>query len=258
MNMFSALSQATLMVLRGVIALTVIAGLIWGSVHAWRVWQTYQHGDLIHIDLINPSEHVSSQAMQGLLRPYSGLSFWQLDLPMIRQVVESHPWVSKADVYRYWPNRLKIEVTEHIAVARWGDDELINQRGELFKPTVITGVDDLIQLSSLTAKPKDMLIMLKDMLNVINPYGLHIRQLVQLADGSWQVFLISGDEWYLPAKDAMLSLKRLLALYGSIPAQENSKMRIDLRYRDGFAVKWQIKSVESTVDASTGYSSQQN
>ena len=224
---------------RGMIALVVIAGVAWGGFQAWKLWLDHKHGALIQIDLINPSRRVTQEAMQTLLKPYSGLSFWQLDLPVIRRVVESHAWVSKAEVYRYWPNRLKIEITEQIAIARWGDTEVINQRGELFQPDSMQGLETLIQLSSLTAKPKDVLIMLRDMLAVINPYGLHIRQLTQLADGSWQVFLISGDEGYLPARDAMLSLKRLLALYGSIPEQENSKMRIDLRYRDGFAVKWQ-------------------
>lgn len=248
MKFWKAVGQSLMMLLRGVMALVVVAGLVWGGMKVWKIWLDHKHGSLIQIDLINPSPNVSSEGMQALLKPYAGLSFWQLDLPEIRQVIESHPWVLKADVYRYWPNRLKIEVTEQIAIARWGDKEVINQHGALFQPNDLRGLEDLIQLSSLTAKPKDMLIMLRDMLAVINPYGLHIRQLVQLADGSWQVFLISGDEWYLPAKDAMLSLKRLLALYGSIPEQENSKMRIDLRYRDGFAVKWQAKRSEVAVE----------
>ena len=238
MKFWVAMRQSLMMLFRGVLTLVVIAGLVWGGTQIWKFWLDHKQGALIQIDLINPSQRVTQEGMQSLLKPYSGLSFWQLDLPEIREVVESHPWVLKADVYRYWPNRLKIEVTEQIAIARWGDYELINQYGELFRPDSMIGLDSLIKLSSLTAKPKEMLIMLRDMLAVINPYGLHIKHLVQLADGSWQVFLISGDEWYLPAKDAMLSLKRLLALYASIPEQENSKMRIDLRYRDGFAVKW--------------------
>jgi len=240
--------QGMKMLGRAVVSLLILSVVLWGSFQLWKLWQDHRHGALIEIDLVNPSKQVTPASMQTLLRPYSGLSFWQLDLPMIRQVVETHPWVAKAEVYRYWPNRLKIEVTEQVAVARWGEQELINQRGELFKPQNLVGLEELIQLFSLTAKPKDMLLMVKDMLSIINPYGLHIRQLVQLADGSWHVLLITGDEWYLPAKDAMLSLKRLIALYFSIPEQENSKMRIDLRYRDGFAVKWQAKGFDQAAE----------
>ena len=250
--LFARLFGATWIVIKASVAAMLAAGLVWLGFQGWNVWQGHQRGALVQVELLNPSERVTNDAMVEMLRPQLGLSFWQLDLPVIRRMIETHPWVAHAEVYRYWPGTLKIEVVEQIPVARWGKDALVNQRGEVFHPKFMNGVNDLIQLSAINPEPRDVLLMLRDVLGLINPYGLHVKQLHQQADGSWHIVLVSGDEWLLPSSDALQSLKRLLALYGNIPKQENTVMRVDLRYRDGFAVKWspmELNDVQPTVNS---------
>jgi cell division protein FtsQ len=154
--------------------------------------------------------------------------------------VESHPWVAHAEVSRFWPRTLRVEILEQIPVARWGETGFVNQMGEIFYPSSRLDHPDLIQLSAVNPDPIGVLTMLKQVLILINPYGLHVQAMHRQADESWHLWLVNGDEWLLPKKDAILDLKQLLVLYGSIPKQEGTKMRIDLRYRDGFAVKWQV------------------
>ena len=41
-------------------------------------------------------------------------------------------WVDRARVERQWPNGVHVVITEHVPAARWGEDGLMNTRGELF------------------------------------------------------------------------------------------------------------------------------
>lgn len=219
---------------------TLFAGVLtWAGLQGWQVWNGHQQGELIQVKLVNEQAKVTEAELTELLRPQLGIGFWQLDLPSIRRQIESHPWVAHAEVSRFWPSRLRIEVVEQVPVARWGETGFVNQLGEIFYPTQSHDSTDLIRLSAVNADALAVLTMLKQVLELINPYGLHVAAMHRLADESWHLWLVNGDEWLLPKQDAILDLKQLLVLYGSIPKQEGTKMRIDLRYRDGFAVKWQ-------------------
>jgi cell division protein FtsQ len=133
---------------------------------------------------------------------------------------------------------------EQVPVARWGDKGLLNQLGEIFTPDTLSDVDvsSLIQLSAVNPEPREVLTMLTNLLQRINPYGLHVEKIHRQADGSWHVWLVGGEEWLLSAQQSLAAVDQLLLLYGSIPKQEKGNMRIDFRYRDGFAVKWQTKA----------------
>lgn len=222
------------------VLLTLFAGILtWAGLQAWQLWNGHQQGELIQVKLVNEDAKVTEAELTELLRPQLGIGFWQLDLPSIRKLVESHPWVAHAEVSRFWPSTLRVEIVEQTPVARWGDTGFVNQLGEIFYPNQRVELPDLIRLSAVNPDSLAVLAMLKQVLELINPYGLHVVALHRLADESWHLWLVNGDEWLLPKQDAILDLKQLLVLYGSIPKQEGTKMRIDLRYRDGFAVKWQ-------------------
>ncbi|MCH9742898.1 MAG: FtsQ-type POTRA domain-containing protein [Proteobacteria bacterium] len=237
-NLIRRLGRWLLWLIKATLLAGLAGALTWLFLQGWHVWNDHQQGELVQVKLVSQTAHVNEEEIKALLKPQLGLGFWQLDLPAIRKLVETHPWVARAEVSRFWPNSLRIEVVEQTPVARWGDDALLNQMGEIFKPPQLAAMDDLIQLSAVNPEPVEVLTMLKQMLALINPYGLHIKALHRLADGSWHAWLVNEDEWLLPAQDTLPGLQRLLMLYGSIPHRDNAKMRIDLRYRDGFAVKW--------------------
>ena len=232
------------------VLLTVFAGVLtWAGLQAWQLWNGHQQGELIQVKLVNENSKVTEAELTELLRPQLGIGFWQLDLPSIRQLVESHPWVAHAEVSRFWPSTLRVEVVEQIPVARWGETGFVNQIGEIFYPNQGVGFEELIRLSAVNPDSLAVLAMLKQVLDLINPYGLHVTSMHRMADESWHIWLVNGDEWLLPKQDAIQDLKQLLVLYGSIPKQDGTKMRIDLRYRDGFAVKWLPIENSTTTEA---------
>src|SRR4051812_37547816 len=50
----------------------------------------------------------------------------------LRAALEQLPWVRRVEVRRVWPDRLEVSIEEHVALARWGDDALVNTCGERF------------------------------------------------------------------------------------------------------------------------------
>jgi cell division protein FtsQ len=65
-----------------------------------------------------------------VVAPFRGAGFLSVDLDNLRAALESIPWVDRARVERSWPNGVRVFITEHVAVARWGEDGLMNTRGE--------------------------------------------------------------------------------------------------------------------------------
>src|SRR5262245_43248283 len=51
-------------------------------------------------------------------------NFFAASPDALRAALEKLPWVRRASVRRVWPDRFEVELEEHIALARWGEDAL--------------------------------------------------------------------------------------------------------------------------------------
>ena len=59
-----------------------------------------------------------------------------IDLSQLKETVEQHPWVSKAEVSRLFWNKIRIAVEKHNIAMRWGSEGYISNQGVLFKPNL--------------------------------------------------------------------------------------------------------------------------
>jgi len=59
-----------------------------------------------------------------------------IDLSQLKETVEQHPWVSKAEVSRLFWNKIRIAVEKHNIAMRWGSGGYISNQGVLFKPNL--------------------------------------------------------------------------------------------------------------------------
>src|SRR5688500_12992392 len=75
--------------------------------------------------------HTTRAGIEGAL-PRVGSNFFAADLAEVRVAVERLPWVRRVAVRRVWPDRLELSIEEHVALARWGEDALVNTHGERF------------------------------------------------------------------------------------------------------------------------------
>ena len=59
-----------------------------------------------------------------------------IDLSQLKETVEQHPWVSKAEVSRLFWNKIRIAIEKHNIAMRWGSGGYISNQGVLFKPNL--------------------------------------------------------------------------------------------------------------------------
>src|SRR5665811_1279869 len=64
--------------------------------------------------------HNNAVTLRANVAPRLSGTFLTLDLTAARRAFEAVPWVRRAVVRREFPNRLKVQLQEHKAVAYWG------------------------------------------------------------------------------------------------------------------------------------------
>ena len=83
--------------------------------------------------------HNSAATLRANVAPRLAGNFFTVDLAAARAAFERVPWVRQAVVRREFPNRLRVLLEEHQAVALWGDEgesRLVNNFGEVFEANV--------------------------------------------------------------------------------------------------------------------------
>lgn len=117
------------------LALTLATGLlVWGGV-ALREWAlTSPRFDLAAVSF-NGLQRASRVELLRLAALTKGQNLWTLDTGALERAMLQHPWVRTVEVTRRFPNRVSVEVTEHVpvALAVLGELYVLDEEGEPFK-----------------------------------------------------------------------------------------------------------------------------
>ena len=172
-------------------------------------------------------------------------NFFTVDLEHTRRTFEKLPWVRKVSVRRHFPWKLEVEIEEHTTLARWNDSEWVNTHGEIF------AVDKGPVAASLPAffghpdSAAEVTQMYRAFTEQLSPLQQTIVQIHLSPRRAWQLRFKNGLLVKLGRDQAQQRLARLVSVYpwAGIGNQEsgirNAVQYVDLRYRNGFAVKYQ-------------------
>src|SRR5205085_1432489 len=84
------------------------------------------------IELCTSVAHAPRADLEAVMARHAGGNFFAAPIDELRVALERVPWVRKAAVRRVWPHRLEVTIEEHVALARWGGEGLLNTYGERF------------------------------------------------------------------------------------------------------------------------------
>ena len=229
----SALFAAALLMLLG-------AMLLWvARLPLFAIQGVSVSGDVAHYNAITLRANVMPR-LQG--------TFFTLDLKEARKVFESVPWVRRAVVRREFPNRLKVQLQEHQAVAFWGaegESRLVNSFGEVFEANVgEIEQDNLPRLNGPEGQSAQVLAMHQTLQPLFTPMDLTLDQLELTARGGWRAQLDTGTELELGSGETaelMARAERFLKTVAQVTAryQRNPSQlaSVDLRHSDGYAIR---------------------
>ena len=197
----------------------------------------------------------SVPTLRANVTPQLAGNFFTIDLAAARRAFESVPWVREAVVKREFPNRLRVLLAEHHAVALWGgegDSRLLGDRGEVFEANVgDVEQDDLPRLAGPDDQAPQVLAMYHAVKKLFDPLDLAVAQLTLTPRGNWQAELDNGASIELgrgtPAEIVaragrfIQTVTQVASRYGRTPS---ALVSADLRYTEGYALK--LRGVSTT------------
>ena len=184
-------------------------------------------------------ERVDPAAVRAALLPYARQGFFAVRLADAQAAVAAVPWVERAEVHKRWPDVLEVRVVEHRPFARWGEDRLLSEEGELFPAANVKPPANLPLLDGPDARVADVVAMYNQSRELFAPAGFAVRSLALDARGSWSLTLSSGAQVVVGSREARLRLTRFAGLLPQLLSQKQLPLeRADLRYTNGFALEW--------------------
>ncbi|GGD50915.1 cell division protein FtsQ/DivIB [Lacimicrobium alkaliphilum] len=182
-------------------------------------------------------KYISEQDVDRVVRANQPGSFFQLDVKKARADIEALPWVYRASVRKDWPNNLHVHLVEQVAVARWNQDMLLNNRAESFMARVPQGLE-LPDLFGPQGSEEAALDGYRAMLALLQQSGFGITELVLTERFAWHVELSNELELNLGRSEFIDKLQRFVDIYPLLMQGEREPEYVDLRYDTGLAVGW--------------------
>ena len=229
---------------RGLCWLLVVMALaalgLWASRHpAFAIRGITVSGDVTHNN---------APTLRANVAPHLSGTFFTLDLNRARAAFEAVPWVRQAVVRRDFPNRLRVQLQEHRAVAYWGpegESRLVNSFGEVFDANLgEVEQEALPRLQGPEAQSAQILAAYQALQPLFESLDLPLEQLELSGRGSWRARLDTGavielGAGSLPEVQArsqrfLQTLTQVSARYGRKPEALETA---DLRHQDGYALR---------------------
>lgn len=221
------------------IGLAAVAAGTWALRHpAWSVRAITVQGDVVHQNAVTFRAQLAAQMKSSL----SG-SFLTLDLQQVRSLFEAVPWVRSAVVQREFPNRLRVTIEEHQAVAWWGQagsGRLVNRLGEVFDASPDEG-EELPELAGPDHQSAQVWALFQSLQTEFSRLDMGLSRLQLNERGSWSVDLDSGTHIELGrgTPDELLArTQRFTATLSQLTARYPGALQsVDLRYPNGYALR---------------------
>ena len=227
------------------VALPVIGVLQgWFASDRWPVRQLQVHATF---------RHVSAAQIRAAVAPNLGSGFFAIRLNKVRDAVAALPWVAQVEVSKRWPDALDITVTEIRPVARWGSDALLGIDGRIFKVPDAAVVNGLPHFNGPDDRAADVMAFYRTSLTDFAPYNLQVTGVDLSARGSWNLTLSNGGHVVVGSDKPDQHLARFAAALPILMrGRSDGFVYADLRYSNGFAVRWPEPAHTPSPDSKNG------
>ena len=193
--------------------------------------------------------NLSTSTLQELVQDRVTGGFFNINVSAVRNTLLTEPWVKDVSVHRVWPDSLRVYVTEQQAIALWNESALLNKSGVLFTPDKKSFPENLPVLygpEGTQTLVMNRYFFLKSKLDTV---GSNISVLKMDERRAWMFEIDSGIKVILGRNDFDERVTRFVDLISiSLGDKINSVELIDMRYPNGFAVRWRQDSNDLHTD----------
>lgn len=235
--------QSSVQVGRGLIVAVVAVVVV--ALTAWYLLSQRQE-PLLPLETVGfggELAHVKEGDLRAAVGPHLEAGWLQIDVAAVREAVEDLPWVKAVAIRRIWPDALHLTITEHEAMARWGEDGLLSQESEVFRPDERPG--DLPLLAGPKGSAEQVATAYEELVAALETVGLEPMALRLDERRSWHARLASGTRIAIGRNARERRVERLVAAWPQLEGNPNMPERVDLRYPNGFAIRWPSDSADT-------------
>jgi cell division protein FtsQ len=201
------------------------------------------------IEVSGPFQRVTALQIEEAISDELEDGFVSADLASIQQRIVDMPWIDSATVARRWPSRLRINVTEQVPAAIWGESGLLNVRGELFVDSVRHIPAELPRLSGPEGRSGEVARRYLAVRDRLIPVGLDLRRVHLDPRGAWEMTLHNGVEVRLGRRETEDRTELFLDIVADIITSRAAEIEyVDMRYSNGFTIGWNNGSNTPVTD----------
>ena len=176
----------------------------------------------------------SAAELEAVLARSAAGNFFAARIDEVRAAAEQVPWVRRASVRRVWPDRLEVTIEEHVALARWGAEGLVNVQGERF---AAASDAELPLFIGPPGTEGEIARRYSRFAELLAPLGSPLERVVLSGRHGWQLRLANGMQITL-GRDVDAADDRLARFVEAYGRGGNVRADVvDLRYPNGFAVR---------------------
>lgn len=194
-------------------------------------------------------QRVSAGDVESVVRHGLQGGFVTANLGELRNRIEALPWVDRARLARRWPSGLVVEVTEQVPAARWGEDGLLNSRGEVFVVGVKHPPPELPVLTGPAGTEAQVAQRFFAVQARLGERGLRVSAMRLDARGAWTLELADGLEVRFGRRQVDERIQRFLDVAAGVVQPRTADIRyVDMRYSNGFSIGWRGREAASGGD----------
>jgi len=183
-------------------------------------------------------DKVTEQMILDAVKDDVNGGYLKINVHNLQTKIEKLAWVKRASVRRVWPDSIVVTIEEQKAYAIWKNKGLLNNLGEQFEPKVIGDMHlpILNGPDNLNIKVMNKYKIFESILNKIDlsisVFNLDDRRAVTMQ-------LSNNIKVSLGRSEYQKRLKRFITAYKlSLNKYANNIEYIDMRYTNGFSIKW--------------------
>ncbi|MDD9891521.1 MAG: cell division protein FtsQ/DivIB [Gammaproteobacteria bacterium] len=198
----------------------------------------YVNRPITKVRMDNQWQQVSESEIGHMITAYMGEGFFRFDVAGVKETLEQHAWIEEASVKRIWPDSLSLQLVERVAIARWGQSQLLNQYGEIFQPDNVSKFLALPVLAGPEDHQVEVMKQFQFMSQLFFSSGLRLSGLTLSNRGSWDLTLNDSMQIAVGKEKVAERLQRFIDFYEGQPMEQTSGISsVDLRYDNGIAIR---------------------
>jgi cell division protein FtsQ len=220
------------------LAAIAIVALAWGAL-SWLARQPMF--DIREVVVSSPLGRAGAAELEAVIRSELRGTFFTLNLDRARASIGKVAWVRSVSLRRQWPRRVDIDITEHEPLARWNDRMLVDVEGDVFAADY---GGELPRFEGPDGHAAAVAARYREWTATLAPLGLSLSDVKLTARGSWHVRAVGGAtplDIELGRDEPTARLARFAAVFGrtigALGRNGTTIAQVDLRYRNGFAVR---------------------